>query len=154
MKRLLCFILVLCLFCGTGAAFALDIELPDGGFDDLAGRFSALFDDLDLRDKLDELDLETLMADIKALAKQSDTLSDEELNEAIRALAEKHGLTLDDEQIAKIVKLCRSLEKGAELKDKAADAKEKASGLWQRVRIFSHKAAAFFQKFGKWLEKI
>ena len=153
MKRLLSFILALCLLCGMGSALALD--LPGGdGIDDLTDRISALLEDLDLREKLDDLDMDTLMADIKDLTQRSGDLSDEELDEAIRALAEKHGLSLDDEQIAKVAKLCRSLEKGAELKDKAADAKAKATGFLQRVRIFAHKAAAFFQKLGTLLEKV
>ena len=155
MRRFLCFILAFCLLCSMGSAFAIDFDLPGGNAaDDLSARLTELFDELELRDKLDELDMETLGKDIRLLAQQSSALSDEELSAAIRTLAEKHGISLDDEQIAKIAKLCRSLEKGTELKDKAADAKEKASGFWQRVREFSHKAAAFFTKLGALLEKL
>ena len=155
MKRLLCFILALCLLCGMGSALALDIELPGSdGIDALSERITELLEESNLREKLDELDMDSLLADVKALAKECAEMDDAALDAAIRALADKHGLSLDDEQVARIAKLCRSAEKGAELKDKAADAKDRAVGFWQRVREFSHKAAAFFQKLGALLEKV
>ena len=147
--------LCLCLLGSMVSAFAAEIELPGAeGIDALSQRITELLDELDLREKLDELDMEALLSDIKALAQESASMEDDELDAAIRDLAKKHGLTLSDEQIAKLAKLCRSAEKGSELKDKAENAKEKATGFWQRFREFAHRAAAFFTKLGAFLQKI
>ena len=154
-KRILTFVLCLCLLGSMVSAFAAEIELPGAeSIDALSRRISELLDELDLREKLEDLDTDALLADIKALAQESASMDDETLNEAIRALTEKHGLSLNDEQIAKLVKLCRSAEKGTELKDKAENAKEKATGFWQRFREFAHRAAAFFTKLSAFLQKV
>jgi len=152
MKRVLCLILVLALLCTTGNAFALELKENDS-VDDLTERVSDLFEELNLREKLDDIDLKKLVADIKLLTEGSVGMDDETLEETIRTLAEEYGLALNDEQVAKILKLCRSVEKGAELKGKAVELKAKAVGLMLRIRLFAHKAASVLQKAGSLLER-
>ena len=153
MKRLICFLLCLCLLAGMCCASA--VELPDSGdLDEFTERIRTGWEELGIREKLEDLDMDGLGEDLRALARESGELDDAALEARIRALAEKHGVTLDEDQVQKIVKLFRSYEKGAAVKEKAAEAKEKAAGFWQSFREFAHRAAAFFSKLGSLLQKI
>ena len=152
MKRLLCFILALCLLCGAVSVFSAAAEDEDriGEFTRRVGEF---WSELELKDKLDELELSGLGDDLKALLQDSAALDDDELEARIREIAAAHGVTPDDEQVEKLAKLVRTYEKGADIKEKAEDAREKAAGLMDHLRAFAHKAAGVFQKLGTWLEK-
>ena len=153
MRRLICFLLCLSLLGGMGAALA--VELPDAAdAAEFAERIRARWEELEIRERLEDLDMEGIGDDLRALAQESAGLDDEALEARIRALAAKHGVTLDDAQVEKIVKLFRSAEKGAAVKEKAEDAKEKAAGFLQSLRGLAHKAAAFFQKLGALLQKV
>ena len=153
MKHFLAFLLCLCLLCSLCSAYALD--LPDmETADQFAERIRTIWEDLDIREKLDDLDLDGLGADLRALAAESAELSDSALEARIRAIAEKHGVTLDDGQVQKVVKIFRSYEKGVDVKGKAETLKEKAAGVVEFLRSLAHKASSFFLKLGGLLQKI
>ena len=152
MKRLLCFILALCLLCGMSIVFAATPE-ENSSMEEFSRRIGEFGKELDLRDKLDDVELSGLGDELKALLKDSAELDDDALAAQIREIAEAHGVTLNDEQVQKLVKLLRTYEKGADVKEKAEDVKAKAVGLMEHLRTFAHKAAGFFQKLGTWLEK-
>jgi len=151
MKRFLCFILAFCFLGGTGSVMAVDFDLPVDG---ISEKITQFFEDLALEEKLDDLEMETLISDAKALVERSAALTVEQLHDAIVAFAAQHGITLNDEQVSSFAKLCRSLEKGVDLKEKADGAKVQAANLWQRFREIAHKAAGFFLKLGTWLQRI
>lgn len=142
MKRLISFLLILCLLASFGLAFAVELKLDDKP--ELDERIADLLEKYDAKDMLD---------DIKALLEESSGLSDEQLGERISALADSHGITLSDEQIDQIITVCRTLEKGQTLKESVEQGKEKVGGFFQSIRIFAQKAANFFQRisdlFGK-----
>jgi len=155
MKRLLCLLLCLCLFAGMGSALAADmpeVEISER----LVRRLTEQWDDPEFKDKLaslDGVDLEDLGEELKALAQEAETLSDEELAARLKALAEARGISLSDDQVQTLLKLLRTYEKGTELKEKAEDVKEKTTGFVAAFRGFAHKAAAFFQRLSDFLKK-
>ena len=152
MKRLLCFILALCLLCCTCFVLAAGPE-DNVQVEEFTRRIGEFWKDLKLKDKLDDLEFSGLGDDLKALLQESAALDDDELEARIREIAASHGVTLDDEQAQNLAKLLRTYEKGAEVKEKAEDAREKAAGWMDHLRSFAHKAAGVFQKLGTWLEK-
>ena len=107
MKRLLCFILALCLLCGMSIVFAATPE-ENSSMEEFSRRIGEFGKELDLRDKLDDVELSGLGDELKALLKDSAELDDDALAAQIREIAEAHGVTLNDEQVQKLVKLLRT----------------------------------------------
>jgi len=155
MKRFICLLLCLCICLGAGALPVSAAELPSldslDRFSDLIGDW---WDDLELKEKLDDLDAEGLREDLGALLKESAALDDETLAGRIRETAAAHGVTLSDEQVESLLKLLRTFEKGMEVKEKADNAKEKAGKFLDSLRGFASKAGTFFRKLGDFLQRI
>ena len=155
MKRFICLLLCLSLCLGAGALPAFAAELPSleslDRFGELVGDW---WDDLELKEKFDDLDAEGLREDLGTLLKESAALDDDALAARIRETAAAHGVTLNDEQVESLLKLLRTFEKGAEVKEKAGEAKEKAGKFIESLRGFAHKAGTFFRKLGDFLQKI
>lgn len=142
MKRFISFLLIICMLCPLSGAFAADLG------DTLEQQIEEMLEKYHAKD---------MLGDIKDLLKDAKNYSDEELKERIQDMAEARGVDLSDAQIDQIVKLCRTLDKGQELKSDLENGKEKVSGFLQGFRSFAQRASSFFLKlsnlFGK-LEKI
>ena len=155
MKRFISLLLCLCIGLSVGALPVFAAELPAldslDRFGELIGNW---WDDLELKEKFDDLDAEGLREDLGVLLKESAALDDDALAERIRETAAAHGVTLNDEQVESLLKLLRTVEKGAEVKDKAGEAKEKAGKFIDSLRGFAHKAGTFFRKLADFLQKI
>lgn len=125
-KKTLAAALLLCLLCAllSPAARAAGGEVPvsisdrwssllDGGMDALTEWFDGQAEKLtpELRETLRDLDTDALFADLRDLAARSRDMDDAELQAAVLALAQKHGMHLVDSQVTQLMDLCRTLEK-------------------------------------------
>ena len=159
-KTVLTMLLFVCLLsCACVPALAVDASAASAV--EILGEYGALFHGVldsvrewsagegaqltdELRDMLEQYDLDTLGDDLRTVLDSAAAMSDEELATAISGLAEQHGVTLTDSQIEQLCQLCRRLEKLSpdELKETLENAKEKAESLnnkWKKI-------AGFFQK--------
>ena len=117
----------------------------------------------ELADTIGQWDAAGIVNELKLILDETEAMSDEELGETIRTLAESYDITLVDSQIQQLIDLCRALEKlDAEgLKEKVeqvqetikklGEAQEKVSGFAQTVknvvesvRSFVHRILGFF----------
>lgn len=117
----------------------------------------------ELADEIGKYDAVTIVNELKALLGETETMSDDELREEIRRLAKQYDVGISDEQIEKLISLCRSFEKlsveelkekveraqdtikrFSKAKEKAADFAEKASGFVEKVKNVFHAVVDFF----------
>jgi len=151
--------------------------------EDFIARYSTLFDSVlenfqstagesglqitdELRQKLSECDPAALLADLKALSKDTAGLNDEELDALIAAAAEQHGVPLVDSQIRQLRNLLRLLEKLSEneLREKLDALKsgteqlrnhqEKLSGILGSAQRILEKISAAVQPALQWISQL
>ena len=154
MKRFIGLLLCLCCCLGVAAVGTHAAQLPSlDSLENIGELIGDWWNDLEVKDKLEEFDTEGLRDELGNLLKESAALSDEALAERIRETAAAHGVTLDDTQVENLIKLLRTFEKGAEVKEKTEEAKEKAGKFVGTLRNIALKAGNFFRKFGDFLQK-
>ena len=107
-----------------------------------------------------EVDTEEIVSRLKNVFQSTRELTDDELREKIRTLAEDTHVTITDSQVERLVKLCRQMEKlnGDELRqkvedvkstaDKLEDVKETAQDLGEKAGGFFQSVKTFFQRVG------
>ena len=150
MKKLLCVFIVTALLASLGCAFAVDnaIQIPD------------ILSELS--DKFAGYDVSGIVQELRLLLKDTENLTDDQLREEIRDLAQQHNVKLTDGQIDQLLSLCRALEKADadELKEKVEDAQDtlkklseaqkKAGNFFQRVKTVVQNVTVFFSDlFGR-----
>ena len=181
MKRILLWLLTLLLLSAPVTALAAETDGSEGEsapeeemtaeevasevrdlFSKVAERVGAKGTDLweSFRSVLSEIDLEALMTGLKNTLRGTRDLTDEQLREKIRSLAEDTHLELTDAQVERLVKLCRQLEKlnaddlrqkvenwrsGAE---KLEDVKDTAEDVGETAGAFFRSLKTFFQRVG------
>ena len=64
-----------------------------------------------LADTTDGSDAVAIVSDLKLILDQTKDMSDSELQDQIVSIAAKYGYTLTDEEISRLISLCRSMEK-------------------------------------------
>lgn len=149
------------LFCLLGGLFSLAAPVSAAAPDDFAERYGPLLadglDDLadwlsgktaelapELRETLENLNSDRLFSDFRDLLGDTSELDDAQLRARIEAVAEAHGITLVESQIAQLMRLCRAMEKfdGDGLRERARALREQLDalaspgglrGLWQSV---------------------
>ena len=153
-KNVFLFALVLCLLAALSPAAFAD-EPP--ALEDFIDRYGPLLGDgldalndwLDgqasrlapeLRRTLKDMDTDALLSDLTALAGKTAGMDDDELRDAVLALAEKHGVHLVDSQVEQLMSLCRTLEKlnASQLRERVDALKKELNpgglrGAWQSV---------------------
>ena len=65
----------------------------------------------ELADEIGSADSTAIVNELKLMLDETSKMSDDELRQQIIAIAEEYGVNLTDEQITKLIDLCRSLEK-------------------------------------------
>lgn len=65
----------------------------------------------ELADEIGSADSTAIVNELKLMLDETSKMTDDELRQQIIAIAEEYGVNLTDEQIAKLIDLCRSLEK-------------------------------------------
>lgn len=116
----------------------------------------------ELADEIGSYDAVTIVNELKLLLDETKNMTDNELREEIRRIAEQYEVKITDGQIQQLVSLCRSLEKMGvgELKEKVesvqnalkkiSQAQEKASGVLQGIKNVIRSIADFFTNlFGR-----
>lgn len=80
----------------------------------------------ELADEIGSADSTAIVNELKLILDETKNMSDDELRQQIIDIAEEYGVNLSDEQIAKLISLCRSLEKLdiSQLKEKVEQAQQ------------------------------
>ena len=65
----------------------------------------------ELEDEIGSADSTAIVNELKLILDQTKDMTDDELREQIKQIAEKYEVTLNDSQIEQLISLCRSLEK-------------------------------------------
>jgi len=144
-KLMIC--MALC-FCCLGCHYFVNAAEEPAAFDEFAQKYKSLVENgaeaLDeltggrsteyagkLAEELEKCKPEELSKDLRALLDVTATMSDEELKESISQMSEKYSISLKEEQLDALVKLCRKLENFSmdELKAKLTTAKESGRKL-------------------------
>ncbi len=109
---------------------------------------------------ISEIDVEELMTRLKNTFQGTRDLTDEQLREKIRTVAEETHLDLTDAQVDRLVKLCRQLEKlniddlRQKVEDwrsnteKLEDIKDTAEDVGESAGSFFRSVKTFFQRVG------
>ena len=107
----------------------------------------------ELAEQIGSLDATEIVSGLKEVLSETEKMSDEELRCEI-----ENNVTLSDSQIRQLIDLCRSLEKlnPSELRERVeqaqetirriGEAKDKAVGFYEKLRIFFGSASDFFDK--------
>ena len=123
----------------------------------------------DLADQLGKVDASAIVGDLKTILEQTKDMTDDELREQIRAIAQDYNVTLNDYQVNQLLSLCRKMEglseselvekihdlqntarKINEAGEKAEEVKETVNAVANTVKTFFVKAVDFFSGlFGK-----
>ncbi|MBR0040068.1 MAG: DUF1002 domain-containing protein [Oscillospiraceae bacterium] len=119
----------------------------------------------ELAEQIGSLDATRIVSELKKLLGETAEMSDEELRQKIESLAGEYKVTLSDSQIRQLIELCRSLEKvnPAELKSRVeeaqetiqriGEAKDKAVGFYEKLKVFFGNAADFLDRVKSWFGK-
>ena len=80
----------------------------------------------ELADEIGSADSTAIVNEIKLILDETRNMSDEELREQILKIAKEYNVSLSDEQLDKLIGLCRSLEKldVSQLKEKVQQAQQ------------------------------
>lgn len=119
----------------------------------------------DLSDLIGSEEAASIINELKLILDETKNMSDDELRTTINEIAAGYSVSLEENEIRMIIKLCRELEKldvngimSSVEKiqgtiDKIIDAKDKVEGFAGKVMNFFSKVAAFFDKASKFFAK-
>lgn len=116
----------------------------------------------ELADEIGSYDAVTIVNELKLILEETVNMTDDELREQIKTIAEDYGISIGSTHIEKLIELCRSLEglSDEELEEKVksaqeaikkmADAQEKVTGIVAGIKNFFVSVGNFFAGlFGK-----
>ncbi len=113
----------------------------------------------ELADATDSAAALSIINELKLILDEISDMTDDELREEIIKIAASYGYTLTDEEISRIISLCRSMQGLSvdDLKDRISgfqDTVEKLSGAVENVSSFGAKIAAFFNSIASFFAKL
>lgn len=113
----------------------------------------------ELADATDSAAALSIINELKLILDEISDMTDDELREEIIKIAASYGYTLTDEEISRIISLCRSMQGLSvdELKSRISgfqDTVEKLSGAVESVSSFGAKVAAFFNSIAAFFAKL
>lgn len=113
----------------------------------------------ELADATDSAAALSIINELKLILDEIANMTDDELRAEIEKIAASYGYTLTDEEIAKIISLCRSFQglSVADLQERISgfqDTVEKLSGAVEQVSSFGAKVAAFFNSIAEFFAKL
>ena len=116
----------------------------------------------ELADEISEYDAVAIVNELKLILDETKNMTDDEIKEEIKSIAKEYNVSLTDDEISKLVSLCRSLEglSSDELQakvesvqsalKKVAAAKDTVGGVFEAVKnIFSTVGDFLSNTFGK-----
>ncbi len=124
----------------------------------------------DLADQLGKVDASAIVGDLKDMLTQTKSMTDDELREQIRSIANDYNVKLNDYQVDQLLNLCRKMEglseselvekvqslqdtarriseagkKAEEYREKAEEVRETLTAVAEAVKTFFVRAAEFF----------
>ena len=113
----------------------------------------------ELAEQINDADAVAIVNELKLILDETQTMSDEELEDQIEEIASQYGYTLDASMIDRLIELCRSLEglSISELQEKV----EQFKGTLSTVAEYAEKAAelgekttGFFAKVGNFFKNL
>ena len=113
----------------------------------------------ELAEQINDADAVAIVNELKLILDETQTMSDEELEDQIEEIASQYGYTLDASMIDRLIALCRSLEglSISELQEKV----EQFKGTLSTVAEYAEKAAelgekttGFFAKVGNFFKNL
>ncbi len=112
-----------------------------------------------LAEEISNADAVAIVNELKLILDETKNMSDDELHEQIVKIAADYGYTLDEQNIQRLIELCRSLEglSIAELTDKVQqfqDGVQKLRSGMETVQEYADKAVSFGQKVGGFFRSI
>ena len=113
----------------------------------------------DLADVIGSKDATELVNELKGILDQTSQMTDDEVREQIKSIAQNMNIQLTDSQVEELLKLCRSLEKldVTELKDKIQSLSktlEGASEVQEKISTFGENVKKFFSSVGSFFTKL
>ena len=113
----------------------------------------------ELADATDSAAALSIINELKLILDEISGMTDDELREEISKIAASYGYTLTDEEISRIISLCRSMQGLSvdELKDRISgfqDTVAKLTGAVESVSSFGAKVAAFFNSIATFFAKL
>ena len=113
----------------------------------------------ELADATDSAAALSIISELKLILDEISGMTDEQLHDEIVRIAASYGYTLTEEEIARIISLCRSMQGLSvdELQSRISsfqDTVEKLSGAVESVSGFGAKVAAFFNSIAEFFAKL
>lgn len=113
----------------------------------------------ELADATDSAAALSIINELKLILDEIANMTDEEFRAEIEKIAASYGYTLTDEEIAKIISLCRSFQglSVADLQERISgfqDTVEKLGNAVEQVSSFGAKVAAFFNSIAEFFAKL
>ncbi len=113
----------------------------------------------ELADATDSAAALSIINELKLILDEISGMTDEQLHDEIVRIAASYGYTLTEEEIARIISLCRSMQGLSvdELQSRISsfqDTVEKLSGAVESVSGFGAKVAAFFNSIAEFFAKL
>ena len=165
----------LVLHVGSNSFFSLPLEQPMTAFtrvvvtynhESKAVRFYAGTQELTITGELaDELgsddSAQSIIGELKAMLSETAGMTDDEIRETIRGIADEHNVRLTETQVQQLLDLCRALEKldperlsqsaedAKNTLQKMEDAKEKVGGFLQTVKRAFESVKSLFEKLAE-----
>ena len=116
----------------------------------------------DLADELGSDDsAQSIIGELKAMLSETAGMTDDEIRETIRGIADEHNVRLTETQVQQLLDLCRALEKldperlsqsaedAKNTLQKMEDAKEKVGGFLQTVKRAFESVKSLFEKLAE-----
>lgn len=112
-----------------------------------------------LAEEISNADAVAIVNELKLILDETQNMSDEELHDQIVQIAADYGYVLSEENIARLIELCRSLEglSISELTDKVEQFKsgvEKAKQYADTVQEYAEKANSFGEKISSFFQSV
>ena len=112
----------------------------------------------ELADEIGSYDATEIVTQLKLILDETKNMSDDQLREQIKSIAQQYNVSLKDSQYDQLISLCRSFEKmnSDELREKVeyvqntakklAETQEKISGITQTIKIVVEEVRTFVDK--------
>jgi len=112
----------------------------------------------ELAEEIGNYDATEIVTQLKLILDETKNMSDEQLREQIKSIAQQYNVALTESQYEQLISLCRSFEKmnSDELKEKVeyvqntakklAETQEKITGITQKIKIVVEEVRSFVDK--------
>ena len=108
----------------------------------------------DLAEEIGNMNAVDIVDDLKLMLDETATMTDEELAEEIRAIANEYNVVLTDKQVEQLITLCRSLESVREDDDALIQRVQNVQDTLKKLKETTSKVEGFVEKTKKAVESV